>query len=62
MHQLTVQPTWETALLSKRLKGRPTDFHIQLMDGVFKVFELLLVQMFLCVSKCLKWLHLMPYV
>ncbi|XP_070698495.1 zona pellucida sperm-binding protein 3 [Pempheris klunzingeri] len=32
VHRLTVQPTWETAVVRKRLKGGPNDFQIQLMD------------------------------
>lgn len=36
MYQLAVKPTWQTAVLRKRLKGRPNDFHIDLMDGMCK--------------------------
>ncbi|KAG7226142.1 hypothetical protein INR49_014236, partial [Caranx melampygus] len=30
--QLAVKPTWKTAVLHKTLKGRPSDFQIELMD------------------------------
>lgn len=36
VHRLTVRPTWETSVMHKRLKGRPRDFQIELMDGAFK--------------------------
>lgn len=36
VYQLAVQPTWETAVVRKRLKGSPSDFQIALMDGIFK--------------------------
>lgn len=36
MHQLTVQPTWKTAVVRKKLKGRTNDFQVELMDGMFK--------------------------
>ncbi|XP_042356166.1 uncharacterized protein si:ch211-67f13.7 isoform X2 [Plectropomus leopardus] len=32
VHQLTVQPTWETVVVRKRLKGSPNDFQMELMD------------------------------
>ncbi|XP_034530408.1 uncharacterized protein si:ch211-67f13.7 [Notolabrus celidotus] len=32
VYQLTVQPTWETAVVRKRLKGNPNDFQMELMD------------------------------
>ncbi|XP_078134266.1 zona pellucida protein C [Sander vitreus] len=32
VHRLTVRPTWETAVVRKRLKGSPDDFLIELMD------------------------------
>nr|XP_033499364.1 zona pellucida sperm-binding protein 3 [Epinephelus lanceolatus] len=32
VYQLTVQPTWETAVVRKRLKGSPNDFQMELMD------------------------------
>uniref|UniRef100_UPI003AAEB020 uncharacterized protein n=1 Tax=Centroberyx gerrardi TaxID=166262 RepID=UPI003AAEB020 len=32
VYQLAVRPTWQTAIVRKRLKGRPNDFQIQLMD------------------------------
>ncbi|XP_062295767.1 zona pellucida sperm-binding protein 3-like [Scomber scombrus] len=32
VYQLAVQPTWQTAVVRKRLKGRPNDFQIELMD------------------------------
>nr|XP_046268202.1 zona pellucida sperm-binding protein 3 [Scatophagus argus] len=32
VYQLTVQPTWKTAVVRKRLKGSPNDFQIELMD------------------------------
>uniref|UniRef100_A0A8P4KR20 Zona pellucida sperm-binding protein 3 n=1 Tax=Dicentrarchus labrax TaxID=13489 RepID=A0A8P4KR20_DICLA len=32
VYQLTVKPTWQTAVVRKRLKGSPNDFQIQLMD------------------------------
>lgn len=33
VHQLAVQPTWQTVVLRKTLKGHPTDFQINFMDG-----------------------------
>lgn len=33
VHQLSVQPTWKTAVVQKRLKGRSKEFHMELMDG-----------------------------
>ncbi|XP_074548419.1 uncharacterized protein LOC141806682 [Halichoeres trimaculatus] len=33
VYQLTVQPTWETAVVRKRLNGNPSDFQMQLMDN-----------------------------
>ncbi|XP_051811657.1 zona pellucida sperm-binding protein 3 isoform X1 [Acanthochromis polyacanthus] len=35
VHQLAVQPTWQTYVMRKRLKGRPTDFQIKLMDDLW---------------------------
>lgn len=35
MHQLTVQPTWKTTVVRKRLKGSANGFRIDLMDGAF---------------------------
>lgn len=35
MHRLTVQPTWRTAVVRKRLKGSSNDFQVRLMDGMF---------------------------
>ncbi|XP_076017643.1 zona pellucida sperm-binding protein 3-like [Genypterus blacodes] len=32
IHRLAVQPTWQSATLHKKLRGRPSDFQIQLMD------------------------------
>ncbi|XP_041668078.1 zona pellucida sperm-binding protein 3 [Cheilinus undulatus] len=32
VYQLTVKPTWETAVMRKRLKGSPDDFRMELMD------------------------------
>ncbi|XP_053700605.1 zona pellucida sperm-binding protein 3-like [Synchiropus splendidus] len=32
VHQLTVQPTWETTVLRKGLNGSPNDFKMELMD------------------------------
>ncbi|XP_008279667.1 zona pellucida sperm-binding protein 3 [Stegastes partitus] len=32
VHQLAVRPTWQTYVMRKRLKGRPSDFQIKLMD------------------------------
>ncbi|XP_074516162.1 zona pellucida sperm-binding protein 3 [Sebastes fasciatus] len=32
VYQLTVKPTWETAVVRKRLKGSPNDFQMELMD------------------------------
>ncbi|XP_044229848.1 zona pellucida sperm-binding protein 3 [Thunnus albacares] len=32
VYQLAVQPTWQTAVVRKRLKGRPNDFQIELMN------------------------------
>ncbi|XP_059209291.1 uncharacterized protein si:ch211-67f13.7 [Centropristis striata] len=32
VYQLTVQPTWETTIVHKRLKGSPGDFKMELMD------------------------------
>uniref|UniRef100_A0A3Q3B6M1 Zona pellucida sperm-binding protein 3 n=1 Tax=Kryptolebias marmoratus TaxID=37003 RepID=A0A3Q3B6M1_KRYMA len=32
VHQLAVQPTWQTVILRKKLKGRPMDFKLKLMD------------------------------
>lgn len=34
VHQLAVQPTWETVVFRKRLKSRHTDYQITLMDGM----------------------------
>ncbi|XP_034713665.1 zona pellucida sperm-binding protein 3 isoform X2 [Etheostoma cragini] len=36
VHRLTVRPTWETAIMHKRLKGSPNDFHIELMDDSWR--------------------------
>lgn len=35
VYQLAVQPTWETTVVRKRLKGAPSDFLMELMDGMF---------------------------
>ncbi|XP_037550589.1 zona pellucida sperm-binding protein 3 [Nematolebias whitei] len=35
VHQLAVQPTWQTVVLRKTLKGRPMDFQINFMDDSF---------------------------
>ncbi|XP_034419371.1 zona pellucida sperm-binding protein 3 [Cyclopterus lumpus] len=35
VYQLAVQPTWETAVVRKRLKGNPSDFQITLMDDLW---------------------------
>ncbi|XP_028993813.1 zona pellucida sperm-binding protein 3 [Betta splendens] len=32
VYQLAVKPTWQPAVLRKRLKGRPSDFQITIMD------------------------------
>ncbi|XP_029316750.1 zona pellucida sperm-binding protein 3 [Cottoperca gobio] len=32
VHQLTVQPTWETVVVRKKLKGSANDFQMELMD------------------------------
>ncbi|XP_060938967.1 zona pellucida sperm-binding protein 3 [Limanda limanda] len=32
VYQLAVKPTWQTAVMRKKLKGRPSDFKIELMD------------------------------
>ncbi|XP_032357078.1 zona pellucida sperm-binding protein 3 [Etheostoma spectabile] len=36
VHRLTVRPTWETAIVHKRLKGSPNDFQIELMDDSWR--------------------------
>lgn len=36
MHQLSVRPTWQTALVRKMLKTHPSDFQIYFMDGLYK--------------------------
>ncbi|KAI3367849.1 hypothetical protein L3Q82_026677 [Scortum barcoo] len=36
VHQLTVQPTWATAVLRKSLKGGLSDFQIEVMDDTSK--------------------------
>lgn len=33
VYQLAVQPTWQTVVLRKELKGRAMDFQMDLMDG-----------------------------
>ncbi|KAM3595128.1 uncharacterized protein V6R79_018515 [Siganus canaliculatus] len=33
--QLTVKPTWHTAVVRKKLEGSPSDFRIQLMDDLW---------------------------
>lgn len=43
VYQLTVQPTWETAVVRKRLKGSPNDFQIELMDGTFKDLRIVVI-------------------
>lgn len=35
VYQLSVQPTWKTAVVRKRLKGSLNNFQIELMDGPF---------------------------
>ncbi|XP_068436631.1 zona pellucida sperm-binding protein 3-like [Clinocottus analis] len=35
VYQLAVQPTWETAVVRKRLKGSPSDFHVALMNDLW---------------------------
>ncbi|KAJ7989037.1 hypothetical protein DPEC_G00315390 [Dallia pectoralis] len=37
VYQRVVRPTWETPVVHKRLKGRPVDFYIQLMDDAWSV-------------------------
>uniref|UniRef100_A0A3P9I867 Zona pellucida sperm-binding protein 3 n=1 Tax=Oryzias latipes TaxID=8090 RepID=A0A3P9I867_ORYLA len=37
VHQLAVQPTWQTVLVRKNLKGRHMDFQIKLMDDSWKI-------------------------
>lgn len=39
VHQLAVQPTWQTVVLRKTLKGRPMDFQINFMDGKKKYVQ-----------------------
>lgn len=34
VYQLTVKPTWKTAVVRKRLKGSASDFKMELMDGM----------------------------
>uniref|UniRef100_A0A3B4UAX8 ZP domain-containing protein n=1 Tax=Seriola dumerili TaxID=41447 RepID=A0A3B4UAX8_SERDU len=34
VYQLAVKPTWQTAVVRKTLKGRPSDFQIELMAGI----------------------------
>ncbi|XP_041828530.1 zona pellucida sperm-binding protein 3 [Melanotaenia boesemani] len=36
VHQLAVQPTWQTVIVRKKLKGHPMDFQIRLMDDSWK--------------------------
>ncbi|XP_007549221.1 zona pellucida sperm-binding protein 3 [Poecilia formosa] len=36
VYQLAVQPTWQTVVLRKKLKGRPMEFQINLMDGSWR--------------------------
>lgn len=50
MHQLTVQPTWRTAVVRKKLKGSPQEFQIELMDGAFK--ELRIIVQWVCPCMC----------
>ncbi|XP_067336217.1 zona pellucida sperm-binding protein 3-like isoform X2 [Channa argus] len=35
VYQLAVKPTWQTPVLGKRLKGRPSEFRIDLMDDLW---------------------------
>ncbi|XP_034077837.1 uncharacterized protein LOC117549846 [Gymnodraco acuticeps] len=35
VHKLTVQPTWETPVLRKKLKGNANDFQMELMDDLW---------------------------
>ncbi|KAK1893693.1 Zona pellucida sperm-binding protein 3 [Dissostichus eleginoides] len=35
VHKLTVQPTWETHVLRKKLKGNANDFQMELMDDLW---------------------------
>ncbi|XP_018545460.1 zona pellucida sperm-binding protein 3 [Lates calcarifer] len=37
VYQLAVKPTWQTAVLRKRLMGRPSDFQIKLMDDSWTI-------------------------
>ncbi|XP_071354412.1 zona pellucida sperm-binding protein 3-like [Trachinotus anak] len=37
VYQLAVKPTWQTAVVRKRLKGRPSDFQIELMDDSWSI-------------------------
>ncbi|RVE57058.1 hypothetical protein OJAV_G00212470 [Oryzias javanicus] len=37
VHQLAVQPTWQTVLVRKNLKGRQMDFQIKLMEDSWKM-------------------------
>ncbi|XP_054894376.1 zona pellucida sperm-binding protein 3-like [Poeciliopsis prolifica] len=36
VYQLAVQPTWQTVVLRKKLKGRPMEFQINLMDDSWR--------------------------
>ncbi|XP_047201690.1 uncharacterized protein si:ch211-67f13.7 [Girardinichthys multiradiatus] len=36
VYQLAVQPTWQTVILRKKLKGRPKEFQINLMDDSWR--------------------------
>nr|XP_033967605.1 uncharacterized protein LOC117467836 isoform X2 [Pseudochaenichthys georgianus] len=35
VHKLTVQPTWETPVMRKKLKGNANDFQMELMDDLW---------------------------
>ncbi|XP_040917244.1 zona pellucida sperm-binding protein 3 [Toxotes jaculatrix] len=37
VYQLAVKPTWQTAVMHKRLRGRPSDFQIELMDDSWSI-------------------------
>ncbi|XP_024128445.1 zona pellucida sperm-binding protein 3 [Oryzias melastigma] len=37
VHQLAVQPTWQTVLVRKNLKGRQMDFQLKLMEDSWKM-------------------------
>lgn len=51
MHQLTVQPTWRTAVVRKKLRGSPQEFQIELMDGAFKDLRIIVHSVCLCMCE-----------